>query len=60
MSGADLKRMREKAGLTQQRLADLADVAARTVIRWETGEQPIPALAARGLRALFDELKRKT
>jgi transcriptional regulator with XRE-family HTH domain len=59
MTGAELKRLRERAGLAQQALAALADVAARTIIRWEQGETEIPALAARGLHAIFEELKRK-
>ncbi len=60
MTGAELRRLRERAGLTQDALARLAEVAVRTIIRWENGQVPIPALAARGLLAVLAEKKAKS
>lgn len=60
VSGAELRRLRERAGLTQDDLAKLAEVASRTIIRWENDQVPIPALAARGLREVLDEARRKS
>ena len=36
--GANLRRLRVQAGLTQARLAELADVELRTEQKWERGE----------------------
>lgn len=55
MTGADLRRLRERAQLTQIQLASLAEVHWRTILRWEINEVPIPALAARGLRQILAE-----
>lgn len=38
MDGAELRRIRERLGWTQQQLADELGVAANTVARWERGE----------------------
>ena len=59
MTGAELRRLRERAGLRQVDLAKLAEIGVRTLIRWEQGEVEIPALAARGLREIVEEVKRK-
>lgn len=37
-SSDHLRRARQEAGLTQERLADLVGVSWRSVSRWETGE----------------------
>lgn len=42
MSGAELQSIREYLGLTGDRLADVLDVAPRTVRYWEAGQYPIP------------------
>ena len=44
MSGAQIRELREKLGLTQSELAQLLGVHAVTVSRWETGPnfQPPP------------------
>jgi len=55
MTGAELKRLRERAGLTQTELADAAEIDYRTILRWEKGHIPIPALAALGLRQILAE-----
>lgn len=36
--GANLRRLRVEAGLTQARLAEMADVELRTEQKWEKGE----------------------
>lgn len=36
--GANIRRLRVQAGLTQARLAELADVELRTEQKWERGE----------------------
>lgn len=59
MTGKELKRMRERAELSQAALAQLAEIHARTIMRWELGQVPIPRLEALGLVALFGSLKGK-
>lgn len=59
MTGAELKRLRKRAGVTQQALAKAAEVSVRTIIRWENSQVPIPALAALGLRPLLRELSQE-
>ena len=41
----NLKKLREKKGLSQDRLAKLADVANNTIIKIEQGENINPTLA---------------
>ena len=55
MTGDELRRLREKADVSQAKLAELAEVTIRTISRWENGEVDIPALAARGLREILAE-----
>ncbi len=59
MSGSELRRLRERAGMSQADLAKEADVTTRTVIRWELGQFPIPKLAALGLRVLLSGEKKQ-
>lgn len=53
LTGEQLKRMRERAGMTQQALADLLGVHRQTVTRWENGAAEIPTLAAISARWLL-------
>jgi helix-turn-helix protein len=67
VTGAELKRLRERAKLSHAKLAARAKaepiicqhcgtqqtLTKRTLIRWEAGEWPIPKLAALGLKALL-------
>jgi len=46
----DVKVLREGLGLTQEELARLIGVSARTVSRWENGESEPTALALKGIR----------
>lgn len=51
MSGAELRCLREWLGLTTRWLADHLDVAERSVHRWESDVQPVPAgVASEALR----------
>lgn len=46
LRAAELKRRRSEVGLTQQRLADLADLSVRTVRGLENGTVPTPHLSS--------------
>jgi len=57
----NLKKLREKKGLSQDRLAKLADVANNTIIKIEQGENTNPTLAtlkkiAKALGVSLDDL----
>ena len=57
----NLKKLREKKGLSQHRLAKLADVANNTIIKIEQGENINPTLdtlkkMAKALEVSVDEL----
>ncbi len=57
----NLKKLREKNGLSQDRLAKLADVANNTIIKIEQGENINPTLdtlkkMAKALNVSVDEL----
>ncbi|KKR25116.1 MAG: Transcriptional regulator, XRE family [Candidatus Levybacteria bacterium GW2011_GWB1_39_7] len=57
----NLKKLREKNGLSQDRLAKLADVANNTIIKIEQGENINPTLdtlkkVAKALKASVDDL----
>ncbi len=59
MTGKDLRRLRERAGLSQSALATLAEVHSRTIIRFELDQTPIPKLAALGLAVLLAKARAK-
>jgi transcriptional regulator with XRE-family HTH domain len=50
---AHLTPWREKAGLTQEQLANIFDVHPVTVSRWETGELPVDLPKLKRLADLF-------
>ena len=57
----NVKRLRETKGLSQERLARLADVANNTLIKMETGENKNPTLetlkkVAKALEVSVDDL----
>ena len=57
----NLRKLREKKGLSQDRLAKLADVANNTIIKIEQGENENPTLGtlkkvAKALEISVDEL----
>lgn len=59
--GQNIKSLREKHGLSQDRLAKLADVANNTIIKIEQGENPNPTLEtlkkiAKALDVSIDDL----
>lgn len=57
MNREDLKRRREKLGLTQEQLARELDVTVLTVSRWERGVYPVPKHIELAVEAL--EKRRK-
>lgn len=59
-----VKKLREKLGLSQEKLARLADVSTNTIINIESGKQTNPTIStikkiAKALDASVDELLRK-
>jgi len=61
MLAGNLRKLREKKGLSQDRLAKLADVANNTIIKIEQGENKNPTLEtlnkiAKALEISIDEL----
>ena len=57
----NIKRLREAKGLSQEKLARLADVANNTLIKMETGENKNPTLetlkkVAKALEVSVDDL----
>ncbi|MCC7543694.1 helix-turn-helix transcriptional regulator [bacterium] len=59
-----VKKLREKLGLSQERLARLADVSTNTIINIESGKQTNPTIStikkiAKALNVSVDELLRK-
>ena len=57
MTGADLRTIRTKLGLTQEELGQRLGVRKNTVWRWETGLRHIPEPVARLLPYLAKEGK---
>jgi repressor LexA len=55
----ELRRLRERLGLTQEQLARELGVHRVSVARWETGEHRIPEPVARLLGRLRQEAKAK-
>jgi transcriptional regulator with XRE-family HTH domain len=51
--GKKLREMREKAGMSQQKLADLAGMVQPMIYRFETGERKINVDQARNLASVF-------
>ena len=49
----DIKKFREKEGLTQEDLARLLNVSVTTVSRWETGDTKVTGTAAAILGAIL-------
>lgn len=54
MIGSELKKRRERTGLSQTQLAAFLDVHPNTVAKWEQGVQAIPM--SRVLRFMLDEI----
>jgi putative zinc finger/helix-turn-helix YgiT family protein len=54
LTPAEIKRNRDKLGLTQKQLADLIQVAECTVCRWETGAQIQQRAMDQLLRLFFE------
>lgn len=57
MNGDELKDFRRRNDLTQARLAELLDVAANTVARWERDEYSIPQYIELALEAIEARIK---
>jgi transcriptional regulator with XRE-family HTH domain len=56
-SGKDIRRAREKLGITMQEAADYLDVGIITLSRWERQLIDPSKVVLRGIEALFDEYK---
>ena len=60
MTGAEIKALRERLGMTQQQFAVALHTTVTTVSRWETGDsQPIETFVAQ-MRQLFLQLEERT
>lgn len=59
MSPEEIKKIREKLNLTQQKLADLIDARQHTVARWETGLHSPTGAYLKALKGLAEKAKRK-
>lgn len=55
MDGSELRRIRERLGWTQRRLADELGVAENSVARWERDELGMRATAERLVRRIAAE-----
>ena len=55
MTSTELKDLRTKTGLSQERFARLLGVSVMTVWRWEKGDRKISALKARGIVQVVTE-----
>jgi putative zinc finger/helix-turn-helix YgiT family protein len=53
----EFKFVRKVAELKATEVAEMLDVAAETISRWESGERPIPRMAAFALGELFEHPK---
>jgi transcriptional regulator with XRE-family HTH domain len=51
--GANVRRLRVQAGLTQSRLAELAEVELRTEQKWERGEINPPLTTVNRVQKVF-------
>ena len=57
MTGEDIRREREKLGITQDELAKLLGVATNTVSRWEIGQRNPHPLTLKAIRTVLAEVK---
>lgn len=57
MTGEDIRRERERLGITQDELAKLLGVAANTVSRWEIGQRNPHPLTLKAIRTVLAEVK---
>ena len=51
------RRKRERLGLTQEELAKRLDMNRSTIIRYESGESPIPKAVEMALKVIEEEEK---
>ncbi len=54
MHGNELKKMRQTLGLSQEQLAEKLGYTRRSVIRYEDGSSPVPAVVEMALKQLAD------
>ena len=52
MDGTELKRRRERLGMSQEELAKILDVAPQSVSRYERDAQPIPRVVELALKEI--------
>jgi transcriptional regulator with XRE-family HTH domain len=59
MTGKDIKREREKLGLSQAALAKLLGVAENTVWRWEVGQRKPHPVVLKAIQTVLAEVREK-
>jgi repressor LexA len=59
MTPEELKRIREKLGLTQEALAEALGVHRVTLAKWEAGTHNVPEPVARLVERLRDDVKKR-
>jgi transcriptional regulator with XRE-family HTH domain len=59
MIGDDIRREREKLGLTQATLAKFLGVALNTASRWEIGERNPHPVVLKAVQTVFAEVRAK-
>ena len=57
VTGEDIRREREKLGITQDELAKLLGVAMNTVSRWEIGQRTPHPLTLKAIQTVLAEVK---
>lgn len=55
MNASEIKELRKKLGLAQEKFATLVGVSRNTVTKWEKGERSPSHLAKRRLEELMNE-----
>jgi putative transcriptional regulator len=59
MNGNDIKKFREKLGLTQEALARLLNISTQTVNRWEREVYKPSSLALDRIKKLEEEMAKR-
>lgn len=60
MTGAELRKRRDKLGVSQSKLGEALGVSSNTIARWERDEMGIPAFLGLALQTVEREYSQKT